>query len=167
MISTQRLRSLVDYDLETGVFVWKESKGRRKAGERVGCLYYSTSGNEYWQMMVGGYRSTAHRFAWVWCGGVIPEGKVIDHIDGNGLNNRIDNLRVVTPQENALNRKTSKGNTSGFPGVSFSRAHQLWRGQLAFEGQRFHLGLFETPEKAAAEVEGLRKQLYGNFNRNR
>ena len=63
MISTERLRSLVDYDLETGIFVWKESKGRRKAGERVGRLYYSTSGNEYRQMMVGGYRSTAHRFA--------------------------------------------------------------------------------------------------------
>lgn len=79
-----------------------------------------------------------------------PEGKpYIDHIDGNGLNNSLKNLRWVTPQENSQNMKSHKGSSSQYIGVKWHTASGKWASQIFVNGKLKHLGTFTSEEEAA------------------
>lgn len=94
-----------------------------------------------------------------------PDGFQIDHIDGNGLNNRKENLRVVTPAQNLKNRRLSRHNTSGFKGVSWSKSRQKWMANIFSDGRAYHLGEYDSPEEAhKAYVEGS-KRYHGDYGR--
>lgn len=86
-----------------------------------------------------------------------PEGMVVDHIDRDSLNNRRENLRIVSPGENMQNRKIHRNNTSGVRGVSWYKKTGQWRVQLSLNGKMKNLGLFDhfddavTVAKAAYE----------------
>jgi hypothetical protein len=73
---------------------------------------------------------------------------VVDHINGNGLDNRRCNLRIVTLFENSMNRKKSKNNTTGYTGVDFSKSEKKFRARISKYGKRHELGLFNTAEEA-------------------
>lgn len=95
-----------------------------------------------------------------------PGGLVIDHIDGNGLNNCRANLRVVTIAQNSQNRKgaSRRNKTSGIRGVSWDQSRQKWRATVAIsengKPKQLYLGRFSTIEEAAvAAVAGRRKHL--------
>jgi len=75
-----------------------------------------------------------------------PDKYFIDHIDGNGLNNRRSNLRIVSPRENQQNRHHNK--TSKYPGVSWNIIAKKWLCRIQINGQRVHLGLFEDEMEA-------------------
>lgn len=76
---------------------------------------------------------------------------MVDHIDGNGLNNQKANLRVCEPNQNQYNRLLQKNNTSGFKGVSFFPETGQWRARIGIGGKRrISLGLFPTKEEAYA-----------------
>lgn len=90
----------------------------------------------------------AHRLAWLYVTGVWPEHQ-IDHIDGDGLNNRWDNLREVTNQENQQNRKRMSRNTSGVIGVSFDKGMQKWSARIKAAGKYQYLGCYDKLEDAA------------------
>ena len=81
------------------------------------------------------------------------KGEVVDHIDGDGLNNQKANLRLCTQVKNGQNRKKNKNNTSGFKGVSNIAGHRYlakpWRANLRFNGVTKNLGNYATPEEAA------------------
>lgn len=74
--------------------------------------------------------------------------ELADHIDGNGLNNCRENLRVASRTENVRNQRKSVKNSSGFKGVSWNEQHQKWRALIRVNGRLKHLGLFDTPEAA-------------------
>jgi len=91
------------------------------------------------------------------------DGLVVDHKNGNGLDNRRDNLRVCTQAENLRNRKINSNNTSGFKGVRFDPLSHTkpWRARITVSGKRYNLGTFcsaneahEAYCKAAAEKHG-------------
>lgn len=73
---------------------------------------------------------------------------VIDHINGNRLDNTRNNLRIVLQQENNLNNKIYKNNHSGYTGVSFHKSSQKWCAQISYKHKQYWLGLFNTKEEA-------------------
>ena len=95
--------------------------------------------------------------------GYLP--KYVDHIDGNRLNNRIENLRPATAIENAYNCKMSKNNTSGVKGVSWNKGTKKWEANINIAGVRFNLGHFETLEKAKEAIDVCRTEAHGKFAR--
>lgn len=93
----------------------------------------------------------AHRVIWMLINGPIPQALVIGHIDGDGLNNNINNLRAVTKSENSKNAKLGRNNSSGHTGV-FQDIHangfKKWRAFINIDKKRKYLGRFYTKEEA-------------------
>jgi hypothetical protein len=90
---------------------------------------------------------------------------IVDHRDGNGLNNQRLNLRVASDQQNKCNRPAQSNNTSGFKGVSWSKASGKWLAQIASNGEHKYLGLYLTPLDAAYAYNEAAKELHGEFAR--
>lgn len=93
----------------------------------------------------------------------LPEEFECDHRDGNGLNNRRENLRRATTQENRRNVGLRRDNTSGFKGVQ--RQNGKWVPRIAVDGKQRHLGYFSTPEDAHAAYCRAASALHGEFAR--
>jgi len=147
------LKELLHYDAETGIFTWRESRGRlAKAGQVAG--YTCSTG--YRSIRFMGKDRKAHRLAWLYTHGEWPSG-VIDHINCERADNRIENLRDVSYQGNSQNRRKARSNSlSGLMGVAQCQGKfQSWI-HLA-DKSRLHLGTFKTAEEAhTAYVEAKR-----------
>ncbi|ARK26107.1 hypothetical protein SporoP37_00275 [Sporosarcina sp. P37] len=93
------------------------------------------------------------------------EKTLVDHIDGDTLNNKRANLRECTHQQNIMNQKTRIDNTSGCTGVNFCKVKCRWRARIHVDGRDKHLGYFES----LTEAEGARKaaeiHYFGEFRR--
>jgi hypothetical protein len=94
-----------------------------------------------------------------------PAGLVIDHWDGNRLNNRKSNLRVCTVKENNMNLGLTRRNKSGYRGVSFSKDAGKWRATISLDKRQLHLGYFERADLAAAAYEKAAEVFYGDNRR--
>lgn len=88
---------------------------------------------------------------------------LVDHIDGNGLNNLRGNLRLCNHAENSRNRKKNKNNTVGYKGVSFDKSHNIFRVDISVEGKRVFVGNYKKQEEAALAYDKKAKELYGEF----
>ena len=91
-----------------------------------------------------------------------PEGLVVDHIDGNGLNNRRGNLRVCTQRQNLWNHP-GRGGASRFKGVSFDRKRGKWQVRIRVGGRHRHLGYFDDEIEAAFAYDLAAVELMGEF----
>ncbi len=91
-----------------------------------------------------------------------PKGMVVDHYDGNGLNNCRANLRICTRQQNAYNSRRS-GGTSQFKGVHFEKATGKWRATITLKGEHFDLGLYDDEVEAARAYDRKAIELFGEF----
>lgn len=143
----QELRALLDYDPASGVFTWKAKPARRIVIGSVAGGANNFGGWHYVVISVAKKPYLAHRLAWFHMTGEWPDGE-IDHRNGDGLDNRWDNLRQATRGQNAQNMRIFRNNTSGYPGVS--RLRNGWRAEICAHGVKQHLGLFDTAEAAAA-----------------
>lgn len=94
-----------------------------------------------------------------------PTGMEVDHIDGNGLNNRRSNLRVVTHAQNLSNRGAPKNNTSGKKGVVWMKDEKRWRAQIGVNGKNMHIGCYPTIDLAHAAYVVVCRELHGEFGR--
>lgn len=99
-----------------------------------------------------------HRLIWLIHYGKLPFDQ-IDHINGNRTDNRIQNLREATNQENSFNKPTS--GTSGFKGVY--RQNNRWRAKIMLDGKSIHLGYFDSAEEAAEAYNKKAKEIHGEF----
>ncbi|QIG74568.1 HNH endonuclease protein [Rhizobium phage RHph_Y25] len=143
MISISELNDLFVVENETGIIRWrvppKNSAGcRQTAG-------YTHRDTGYVKIMHRGKMYLAHRIIWAIANGKWPEGQ-IDHINGNRSDNRLSNLRDVTPSENSRNRVVDHRNKSGVIGVIFRR--NRWVSTITSECKNIHLGNFLTKEEA-------------------
>jgi len=93
-----------------------------------------------------------------------PEVK-IDHRDGDGLNNRRNNLRAASSSQNLANQRRRVDNSSGVKGVYWYASRGLWHASIAMNGKEHFLGYFAKLEDAAAAYSAASKQLHGEFSR--
>lgn len=91
------------------------------------------------------------------------DGMMIDHIDGNKLDNRRSNLRFATAAQNQFNRGIGKKNTSGFKGVSLDKRSGKWMANIRHSGKKNYLGQFDTKELAAAAYDREARLHHGEF----
>lgn len=97
---------------------------------------------------------------------MLPDaGLEVDHVNGNGLDCRRSNLRIVTHAENAKNLPVSSQNTSGVPGVSWDRHRNKWRAHIRHQGKALSLGRFDTKEAAIQARKDAEARLVGEFAR--
>jgi hypothetical protein len=87
----------------------------------------------------------------------------IDHKDRNGLNNQRSNLRRATQSQNQMNAGLRSTNTSGYKGVYFNKNKQAWAASIKYDGQKSHLGYFDTAIKAAQAYDRAAMRLHGEF----
>lgn len=124
----KRLKELLHYNPETGVFTWKINRSGKKVGDVAGCPAKRQT-NTYMVIGCDNFTFLAHRLAWLYMTGELPN-HVIDHMDGNGLNNSWTNLRDVTPSENLRNLPIRSDNKSGVNGVYWNKKTCRWVSNL-------------------------------------
>ncbi len=104
-----------------------------------------------------------HRLVWQYHHGYVP--KMIDHIDGDARNNRIENLRECTPAQNQYNSRAKVNNRSGYKGA-YPRANCVakpWYSKIVVDGRKVLLGYFSTPQEAAQAYDVAAKKFAGQF----
>jgi hypothetical protein len=94
-----------------------------------------------------------------------PAGMVVDHKNGNGLDNRRENLRVCTRAQNGMNRRRGKNNTSGYKGVHWCASKQRWLARISVNGKQRSLGQYTDPQQAYAAYCAAALELHGEFAR--
>lgn len=144
-LDAKTLRELLEYDQNTGVFRWSENNNANKAGNVVG----TKKPGGYTVIRVGGKIRYAHRLAWLHVYGVWP-AKHLDHINRNPADNRIGNLREVTQSQNSQNKSHQSNNTSGFRGVSWSKALNKWVVRIWGNEKNLYIGAFDLIDCAVA-----------------
>ncbi len=156
MITQQELREVVSYDPMTGIFVWvKPASFRVKPGDCAGCV----EPRGYIGMVINYQRYRAHRLAWLYMHGVMPDGEV-DHMDGDKSNNAIANLRVVTTKQNRENTRLQCNNTSGVRGVYWDKRREKWMARVQHHRKWIFLGRFDSLDRATEVVKEARRNTF-------
>jgi hypothetical protein len=133
------LHEMLDY--QDGQLVWKNKKDNlaHLNGKVAGCLQKSG----YRQIKFGQVMYPAHRIMWIYHYGSIDENLQIDHINGVKDDNRIENLRLVTAQQNCFNR--SRLNAKGY---AWNKAEKKWQSSIWLNGKLKYLGLYINEQDA-------------------
>jgi hypothetical protein len=143
-------------DLLKELFCYREGKlfnrvqrhSRALVGEEAGCL----NSTGYRQIMINRNRCLSHRLIYIYHNGEIADDLHIDHIDKNRLNNSIENLRLVTNQENAFNTDAK--------GYYFNKANNKFLAQIRLNGKLIHLGYFTTEDGAKGAYLKAKSELH-------
>ncbi|MBN1359222.1 MAG: HNH endonuclease [Sedimentisphaerales bacterium] len=94
-----------------------------------------------------------------------PPDKLVDHIDGNGLNNYPTNLRLCNRKQNSRNRRPNRNSKTGFKGVWYDKRTGRCYSQIRYKGKNLYLGVYDTPVEAARAYDHKALELYGEFAR--
>lgn len=165
-----QLQQMLGYEPSTGIFTWLDRSdvrpqwNGRYAGKRAGYARQATGGGWYWSIRIFDWPFHAGPLAWLYMTGEWPT-KLIDHRDGDGLNNRWGNLREADRIQNAANSKKSRANTSGHKGASFCKKARKWRATIRRDGRQAWLGYHETAEKAHAAYAAAAREIHDSFAR--
>lgn len=154
ILCAERLREVLSYNPETGVFHWKV---RAAYHVRIGTVAGSLNSQGYLHTRVDGKRFLNHRLAWLFVHGTWPSGD-IDHINGCRSDNRIANLRDVQRSINAQNLRTAQSNNKSTGLLGAYKQGRRWCSIIMIDGKQRYLGTFDTPEEAhTAYLETKRK----------
>lgn len=156
-ITVDLLNELFTYDKETGKLYWKAKAGNVKVGSEAG----SDNGRGYLRAGINKKQHVVHRIIFLMHKGYYPE--VLDHIDGNTHNNRLENLRPASRSQNQHNRKIGKNNTTGYKGVSYHQRTNKFSATICHNYKYIWLGRYNTPEEADKVVRAAREELHGAF----
>lgn len=162
MITAERLRELVEYDPNTGVFVWRKTRHGMYAKQGAVCGAKTDRG--YLTITVDLRRYRSHRLAWLYSYGQWPSGE-IDHINGVKDDNRLANLRDATLRQNRVNVGPRANNKCGAKGVYWDKGAKKWRAAMKVDNKTVYLGLHPTKEAAHEAYCKEAKERYGEFAR--
>jgi len=156
MITQERLKELLEYNQDTGIFVWKSRPSWMFRSARSKKAWHSKHyGKQALNKRTDGYIAIkvdvktyrAHRLAWLYVYGEWPNGE-IDHKNHIRDDNRMCNLRDVTRSENQKNASIRKDNTSEVTGVSWYKTYEKWVVQIVLSGNKTTLGYFNDKFEA-------------------
>ncbi len=140
------------------------------AGKEAGCKHIKkgvSRGKRYtqkprWVVRLNELGIDRHVLVWIIIKGEIPSSE-LDHKNRDTLDDRIDNLRVATRQQQGQNTSLSSSNTSGYKGVSWSKAAQKWKATIRVNGKDVHLGVFGSAEQASLAYKSAAQEHFGEF----
>lgn len=155
MITQSKLLELFDYC--DGQLIRKKNLGKFKKGTPAGTLRL----DGYSQIHLNYKIYKTHQLIFLFHHGYIPP--IIDHIDRNPLNNKIENLREVTATQNCANTKKNKNNKSGYRGVSWNKIAKKWAAHISINKKKKYLGFFKTAEIAYEAYCTEAKKHFGEF----
>jgi hypothetical protein len=165
MITYEIAKALFDYDPKTGMVTWKFGSAQIVKGAEIGSTTNTAKSNtKYRTIKLFGLSYKVHRIIWLMQTGDWPKGDV-DHIDGDGLNNKWDNLRDVTHSQNLMNSAVRSDSTSGYKGVSYDKARDRWYAYINIGGKRKMLGRHRTMQEAVTARQNAERELFGDFAR--
>lgn len=157
-IPIDELHRIFEYDPESGSLIYRSrASTRASAGSKAGFLNHKG----YRLVGISGKQYRAHRIIVAMTSGDWPPAEfVIDHIDGNRDNNRIENLRVCSHSENQHNRISPSSSTSGLLGASYSKKERKWIAAICVGGKRMRIGGYKTPGEARSACLEAKTQLH-------
>jgi hypothetical protein len=164
-LTAEQLRAILEYDPETGIFVWRHRAecpkywNTRYADKPAGTVV-----GTYRIIIIEKRKYVASRLAWLWFYGKWPID-FVDHANGNKQDDRISNLRAATKSQNTANVGAPTHNTSGLKGVSWDKRRGKWRAQICYQNKRRELGLFNTASEAHKTYCDEAVRLHGVFAR--
>lgn len=160
LITAKRLREVLDYDPDTGIFTALIARGKIKPGDILG--FPGGFKSKYLIAHIDGRKYLLQRLAWLYKTGEWPKEEV-DHMDRTETNNRWENLREATRSQNAANRGHQTNNTSGHIGVSWHKKSQKWQAYIKHGGVEVYLGSFESIDDAVERRRKAAIELHGEF----
>lgn len=110
-------------------------------------------------------RTAAHRKTTRQMHRVLTGWALVDHVNGNGLDNRRENLRPATPSQNNANTRVRPGTASGFKGVTWHASSGKWLARAHLDGRVYRLGFFVDSVEAARAYDAKARELFGQFAR--
>jgi len=146
-ITQEELKRLLHYDPDTGVFVWLCNKRKSNEFGNAGTIA-NRRGKKYIQISINFKKYYAHRLAWLYMHGSLPKNQ-IDHINGNGIDNMICNLREVTIIENRRNHRKYITNKTGMTGACRDKRCGKWKTYIHLYGILKNIGYFDNIFDAA------------------
>lgn len=162
ILSSTDLHALFEY--KDGDLFWKVAAGGPKNGggsRKPGDLAGTKHPNGYKSVRINNVMVKQHRVIFMMFFNRLPQ--VIDHIDGDPSNNKIENLREASASENVWNAKKGATNKSGVKGVCWHKRKNKWIASCAIYKRIRHVGYFDDVTKAAEAVIAFRQQMHGAF----
>ena len=163
-LTQEYLKEILDYDLESGILVWKRREEKRNydktlnsklAGKRAGCI----EKDGYRQIRLDKQYYREHRIIWFWMTGSWPKDQ-IDHKNGIRDDNRWNNLREATPYENQQNRISRKQSISKYIGVYYQKGTNKFQAKICINNKRIFLGYYDTAEEALKAYSEAKSQYH-------
>ncbi|HGB3193994.1 TPA: HNH endonuclease signature motif containing protein [Salmonella enterica subsp. enterica serovar Waycross] len=138
------------FEYRDGFIFWKQNHYLVKniMARMIGRKVVNQSSDGYVRFYFRKKPYSVHRVVWEMHNGPIPDGMEIDHINHIRTDNRIENLRLVSHQDNQKNQKIHKKNTSGHSGVSWSNTYKLWVAKITHSSKHHYLGMHKTKSSA-------------------
>ena len=162
-MSTLLMEYSKHFEYRDGNLYWKHDRGSQKCkGKEAGTV--SEKGYIRVRVRELGGSIGVHQVIFAMHHGYLPH--IVDHIDGNPANNRIENLRAATKAENCRNSKMPKHNTSGVKNVSWHKANKKWAVHLNVNNHKRFFGLHDNIEFADLVAHEARDKYYGEFANN-
>ena len=158
----EELKEFLDYNPDTGIVTWIKARGKRSdlVGKEVGCI----DKQGYREFRFNGVLYFINRIAYYMYHSEDPPCGV-DHQDRNKSNNKIDNLRLATTSQNAMNKAVHKNNKSSATGVYWHKKNKRWSASICLNGKSIWLGSFTNKEDAIQARIEAEKKYFGEFRR--
>lgn len=159
MLTIERLKQVLYYDPESGIWTRLSCSSERWIGRHAG---NENQVNGYRQIRIDGKLYRSNRLAWFYMTGKWPV-YIVDHANRNRSDDRWINLRLATRSENGINTNISKNNKSGHTGVSWKKSCNKWVVQIGINRKAKHIGLYDSLDEAILAYQKTAKDLFGEF----
>lgn len=157
-LTQEYLKSILDYNPNTGIFTWKLKKAARII---IGSIAGTRRKDGYIHIQIDGKNYLGHRLAFLFMTGAIPSK--VDHKDLDTSNNIWSNLRNASNSQNGANRLKLSNNGSGYKNVTWQKSASKWKVVVHKNGKDHYAGLFTELKDAVETANKLRKELFGEF----
>jgi hypothetical protein len=174
MLTQEYLKSVLNYDPETGIFTWLiNASSRARIGDVAGCIFdnrtkiqKSLGGKPDYRrrIRIKGKMYYSNVLAWLYMTGEFPNA-LVDHCNVDSLDDRWINLRHATIKQNGKNKKIFINNKSGFKGVSKLAKKNKWQVHIRVDGKRMYLGHYDCIAAAAFSYQIASDKYHGKFGR--